>query len=537
MQPTGGNSAADFLSSKTRQLAEKRSELKTLEQLTFDQNLERQQGIFAQGPGTQLVEPNNIPKQPLPGPPGTVSQQSSNAPPQPGPAQTQANNDATQKNIPPNLGELEVAYLQARQQLVILNTKRDMLLKRLWPTAPAVREVTYEIATQENLLKGFKEQSEAQLKDRKYILGSEIKTLEEEVQEWETNALDASKKLSAFKALEENQRRLQTRHDEMQAHLQTLKVDKGIGQESVTVLEPATMAESIPPEKLKHLIMAGLTGLILGIGIVLFIDRLNDRPSSSSELEKLLPVPVLGQIPLLKAKNRRSEVPILQLDDDRYPLIEAYRSFRSALLYKDSAKDQPKEMSQSIVITSACPNDGKSMVSSNFAVTLAQAGARVLLIDADLRRGVLHKHFSVPASPGLAEVLSGQCDWTVAVAQTSIPNLDVLPCGASPRHSVNLFANPGKFLAEIRGHYDYYLFDTAPVMVGDDVLSLAPHVDGLIMVVRSGYTSGRIAQAALDLLRVRQVNVLGLVFNGVHPKSSDFYYYRYKEYYPQHPTA
>ena len=176
LQPTGGNSAADFLSSKTRQLAEKRSELKTLEQLTFDQNLERQQGIFAQGPGTQLVEPNNIPKQPLPGPPGTVSQQSSNAPPQPGPAQTQANNDATQKNIPPNLGELEVAYLQARQQLVILNTKRDMLLKRLWPTAPAVREVTYEIATQENLLKGFKEQSEAQLKDRKYILGSEIKT-------------------------------------------------------------------------------------------------------------------------------------------------------------------------------------------------------------------------------------------------------------------------------------------------------------------------------------------------------------------------
>ena len=108
-----------------------------------------------------------------------------------------------------------------------------------------------------------------------------------------------------------------------------------------------------------------------------------------------------------------------------------------------------------------------------------------------------------------------------------------MPCGTTPRHSHNLFANAGKFLAEIAGHYDYYIFDTAPVMVADDVLSLAPHVDGLIMVIRAGYTSGRITRAALDLLQLRRVNVIGLVFNAVHPKTSGFYYYRFKEYYPQ----
>jgi len=99
-----------------------------------------------------------------------------------------------------------------------------------------------------------------------------------------------------------------------------------------------------------------------------------------------------------------------------------------------------------------------------------------------------------------------------------------------------LFATAGKFLTEVAGHYDYYLFDTAPVMVGDDVLSLAPQVDGLIMVVRARFTSGRIAQAALDLLQLRRVNVIGLVFNAVNPKTSDYYYYRFKEYYPHEAT-
>lgn len=130
-----------------------------------------------------------------------------------------------------------------------------------------------------------------------------------------------------------------------------------------------------------------------------------------------------------------------------------------------------------------------------------------------------------------------QCAWATAVVQTPVPNLYILPCGASPRHSVNLFATAGKVLSEIAGHFDYYLFDTAPVMVGDDVLSLAPHVDGVVMVIRAGFTSGRIVQSALNSLQLRRVKVLGLVFNAVHPSASDYYYYRFKEYYRQHPAA
>jgi len=176
-------------------------------------------------------------------------------------------------------------------------------------------------------------------------------------------------------------------------------------------------------------------------------------------------------------------------------------------------------------------------VAANFAITLAQSGSRVLLVDADLRRGILHKHFEVSIDPGLAEVLAQKCEWSRAVVPTSIPNLFLLPSGACPRHPGSLFARQtGKFLAEIAGHYDYYLFDTSPIMAADDVSSLAPLVDGVIMVIRAGVTSSRIAEAALDLLHLRKVNVIGLAFNAVEAGGGAYYFYRDKRYYPTQRT-
>ena len=522
LQPSGGNSAADRLSTLTQRLADKRAELLLSKKITLDQNLERLRGSLTQ-PGS--ASQSNI-----------VSQQNSTSVAQPNPANPQAGNDAPQNNTPSNLGGFEEAYLQAQQQIVLLKAKREEFSK-LAPNAFELVDLNKEITRQEILLEIYKLHSEEQLKNRQHTLEVQIQVLEDEVKVKELEALDVSKKLSDYEALKENHQRKQTLYDQMQANLQTIDMNKGIGQESVTILEPATPAMPVPPDTRKHLVMAGLIGLVLGVGILVFINQLDDRPSSFTELEQLFDMPVLGQIPLMKAKDNKAGVTVLQSEDDRYPLIEAYRSLRSALLYKDSLKGNPKDQPKSIVITSASPNDGKSMTSANFAITLAQAGARVLLIDADLRRGVLHTYFPVAASPGLAEVLAGQCAWSKALVQTHIPNLHMLPRGTSPRHSHNLFAAADKFLAEIAGHYDYYIFDTAPVMVADDVLSLAPHADGVLMVVRAGFTSGRIAHAALDLLQLRQVNVMGLVFNAVHPKTSDYYYYRFKEYYPENTTT
>ncbi|MGD0812859.1 MAG: polysaccharide biosynthesis tyrosine autokinase [Verrucomicrobiota bacterium] len=508
LQPTGENNAAEYLATLTRQLDERKSELQLLKGLDLDQNLERMKRMAAMTPN------------PAAAPAGGHNSQS---------ASRNAPGETFSDNPPPTLGDADVGYLAAKRDLRLLHAKRDALLKlkELAPDAPVKAELNAEIARKEFELESYREQSTEQLQNRQHVLEVQILVLEDEVKAKEKEALEASTKLATFNALQESQARLQARHDHMEGNLQTLDIDKGIGQQSVTILEDATPAAHLPPEKMKHMIMAELVGLSIGLALMMFLSRLDDRPTSFTELERIFDLPVLGQFPLLKGGNK-NEAPILQLDDDRYRLIEASHSLRSALLYSGSLEQQPK----SIVITSARPNDGKSMVSANFAITLAQTGARVLLVDADMRRGGLHNHFGVPIRPGLAEVLAGKCAWRGAVSQTGIPNLTLLPCGAAPRNPGNLFAKAGGFIAEIGEHYEYCLFDTSPVMVADDVLSLAPQVDGLLMVIRAGFTSGRIAQAALDLLRMRKVKVMGLVFNAVNPKGSDYYYYAHKEYDP-----
>jgi capsular exopolysaccharide synthesis family protein len=530
LQENGGNSAADYLTSLTRQLAERRSELHLLTTLTLDENLERQQGLFVQPNSTTPLNPPNAAAAETAVP---VSPIGAAAPlPEAGPAVD--NYLAPNKNTPPRLGGFETAYLQTKQQLLMLKARRDELAQYLKPKHPDLIAINDEIASQERILDIFQAQSQEQLKNRQHTLELEIKDLESQVTEWEVKALDASKRLSEFEVLKENHQRLQAMYDQLLGTLQTLAVDKGAGQEGVTILESATPGIRAPSKALNHLIMGGLIGLFVGAGILLFLDRLDDRPATFMELSELFDKPVLGQFPFVKALDKKSGVPILQFNDDRHTMVEAYHSLRSALIFKHSPESHPR----SIVITSACPNDGKSMISANLAITLAQSGSRVLLIDADLRRGVLHRKFRVPESPGLAEVLERKCDWPAAVVPTGVPNLSLMPCGLSPNHPGGLFATQARsFLAEIAGSYDYFIFDTAPVMAADDVASLAPHADGVLMVIRAGFTSGRLAQAALDLLSLRKVNVIGLVFNAVHPGTTQYYYFRDKSYDRKHLTV
>ncbi len=515
LQPAGENSAANRLATLTQKLADKRSDLQMLQTLTLDQNLERLEGIFV--PRVVESSPTNTVAKNHP----TEATGAAAVPPH-----------AALYDTPANLGPFETGYLQAKQQLLMARAKREALPSTLVPTAGEVVSLSAEIAASQLEMEMFKNQSEEQLKNRQHTLELEIQDTESQVTEWEAKALDVSKKLADFDALKEKYQRLQTQYDQLQANLQTLEVNKGIGQESVTIFEPATPAVFVPPANTKHLIMAGLVGLIVAAAILLLINGLNDCPSSFTELERLFDLPVLGQIPLVKLN--RNMPAILQLEDTRYPLVEANRSLRSAVLYKDVLKAGAASQPRSIVITSAGPNDGKSMTAANFAITLAQAGANVLLIDADLRRGGLHQHFKLAEGPGLAEVLARQCAWYEAVSETGIPNLALLPAGISRKfRGGNLFAKAGKILSEISGNYDYIILDTVPVLVADDVLSLAPNADGLILVVRAGFTSGRMAQAALHLLQQRRVNVMGLVFNAIPANASDYHNYRFKDYYPQ----
>jgi capsular exopolysaccharide synthesis family protein len=266
--------------------------------------------------------------------------------------------------------------------------------------------------------------------------------------------------------------------------------------------------------------------LLGGIAILLLLDRIDDRMASFTEFQHHFSENVLGQIPKEKTKGK---VTLLQPDDARHIFAESYRNIRSSIFFMPYDGPRPK----TLLITSAVPNEGKSTVSANLAITLALSGARTLLIDGDLRRGALRDAFDISSKIGFAEVLKQEVNWREVVVPTSYPSLFLLPRGktiSQPSEHL-LRESTDNLLKDLYSHYDYILIDSSPVLAADDTTSLAPKIDATLFVVRLSYTSARLTRKSLELLHARQVNVPGVILNYVDTSLPEYYYYQYAEYY------
>jgi capsular exopolysaccharide synthesis family protein len=491
-----GNSAGNYLAALNQRLASQKSEYALLQMLTVDQNLDRQQAA-----GGELL-----------------------------PA------DSTRDKAQAAGGErTDLDYLKAKQQLLLLQAEQQELGRYLRTNHPKMVAMSEEIARREQLLKIYRLQSGEQLESKKASLALEIQNLEKDVKQWDAKTLEIQGKTAEYQRLRNNAQRIQQLYDRLLATMQTLDVNKEITPESVTIMEPATRAFRDQSEVWKNMSIASAVGVGLGVLLLLFLDRMDDRMISFTELKELFDEEVVGQIPKERALDRTRQVALVGPADGRHSFVEAYRNLRSCLLYMA----QGEERSRILLVTSSVPNEGKSLTAANLAITMASTGSRVLLVDADARKGALHTRFEVPAKPGLTEVLGQGLNWETAVQATKFPNLSLLPQGAFAPNASELFISgvTKQFLRDASAKYDYVILDTVPVMAADDVTSLAPHADGVIFVIRAEFTSARVARAALNSLYQRQVRVLGLVFNSARPNTEDYYYYRYKSYYKQYPDS
>jgi capsular exopolysaccharide synthesis family protein len=302
--------------------------------------------------------------------------------------------------------------------------------------------------------------------------------------------------------------------------LQSVDVNKNLDLEALQILEPAS--EPLPargslPVKM---VIAVMLGLIVGVGIVYLLERADDRVRSSMDVLDRIGMKVVGQVPEMNPPRRGAGLPLLELGDKRHLFAESYRNLRSSLLFMPVEENRPK----TLLVTSAVPGEGKSTVTANLAQSLALGGARVLLIDADPRKGTLHKLFGVPSEPGFMDLLNQEVDIDEVVRSTSHPHLFFIPRGKPNKGPGELFLSQATnvFIDQIYSKFDYILFDTAPVLVCDDTSSLAPKVDGVLFVVRSSFTSTRMAREACEQLTHRQAKVLGLVINRADANSGDY---------------
>lgn len=489
-----GSSAAKYLAQLDARLAGLKTEYQLLTRLSLEQNLERQQQT-AEGQAPAAAE-------------GATAGETARL--------------------------LTRDYFRAKQELDLRKAEYADWARVLKPLHPRMVALSNEIARREDLLEIFRSQSLEELSNRVNSVALEIKTLEDAVKEWTEKALDANRRQALYDDIRAKKQRTQQLYEQLLKYMQTIDVDQSLAQEPVTVLEPARLVSG-GPNVARALLIGAAAGLLAALSLLLVIERLDDRPATIADLHESFDEPVLGQIPLEDSAGRKKNVAVLRPDDTRHAFVEAYRNLRSSVLYMAGDGKRPRVL----LVTSAVPREGKSLTAANFGVILAVSGSRVLLVDADLRKGLLHQHFGLNAAPGLNEVLSGQTAWRDAVQPTSTPNLSLLPRGSASSAPGELFLKPAmqELIRALAAEFDFVLFDTAPVMAADDVTTLAPHVEGVLFVIRADFTSARVARAALESLYQRDAAVLGLAFNAVRANSADYYYYRYRDYYAERKSA
>jgi capsular exopolysaccharide synthesis family protein len=422
--------------------------------------------------------------------------------------------------------ELYIQYTQVTQQLVQRQAEVEYW-KTVWkPKHPKFQALQAKVEELQRLIGTIKDQNAAATAARKVAIKAELKSQQSSIDNWEKKVTEASGKDAEYTNLQ-NQiaslnaqiERTSTSNRELNAHT---------AADPLTIMHPATPPQAVPPGTTKHLLLGFIGGFIVGLVILVLMDRADDRVSSSTEMLDHFSEPILGQIPNVADSRKETGLPLLQPEDERYTYAEAFRSLRSSLIFMPNQSEL-----RTILVTSAIPNEGKSTIASNLAVTMAASGARVLLVDADLRRGDLAQLFDTDGRFGLSSILRGEVPWKEAVQTTKYPTLSLIPRGPVTNQSGELLLKPElvSLLDEFKEQYDLVIFNTAPILAADDTPTLAPNFDGALMVVRASFTSARLSKNALNMLYQRQVNVLGLILNCIDSEMPDYYYYRYPKYY------
>ncbi len=295
--------------------------------------------------------------------------------------------------------------------------------------------------------------------------------------------------------------------------------------------------EPVKPLRALVIALAGVLGLILGIALALLHKRLHPSLSHPDEIEQKTGLRVLATVPYSAkqaqdASSHTARHHILALSAPTDPAVESFRSLRTALQF--AMLDVRNNV---LLITGPTPGVGKSFVSANLATVLGANDKRVLLIDADLRKGHLNHRFGVSRNKGLSELLNGSLKLPDVLRQQVAPNVDLITTGVMPSNPGELLAAPGShtLLEELAPQYDHVIIDTPPVLVASDTAAIVSIAGAVLLVARAGETSlGELQETAKRLRQQTNIEVNGVIFNGLdltkRRYGSSYTSYRYTQY-------
>lgn len=298
--------------------------------------------------------------------------------------------------------------------------------------------------------------------------------------------------------------------------------------------------EPVRPDKKRYLVLGIFFGLMLGLGLAMVRDKLDNRFYKPDHL-RARGLSVLGTIPDLKPliKKEHGNRPMVEHDGQRIstslvtllnpmsPVVEAYRHLRTNIQFS-----RPDRVVETILVTSSSIEEGKSTTAANLAVVMAEAGRRTVLVDADLRRPRAHEILGRDLEPGLVQFLLRSPRFDEEMVKTDIDNLYMIPAGKVVSRSSELFATKRMrdFLETLRARFDVIIIDTPPVRVATDAVLLSTQCDLALVVVRAGQTKEGELDFTLEALGGVGAPVLGAIFNGFDVSMAYGHKYRFRHY-------
>ncbi|HRJ54349.1 MAG TPA: polysaccharide biosynthesis tyrosine autokinase [Candidatus Thiothrix moscowensis] len=410
------------------------------------------------------------------------------------------------------------AYLQTlAQRLDQLKTQKSSTAELRQQIRNLENEIDAEIATK---LTSINSELEAIKKEESLV--------HESIARAKAAAMQEQDKSIAYNTL---QREVTTNQELYQSLLQRMKeisVAGGMAANNVVIIDKAQVPlKKFKPSLSTNLAFGTLLGLLLGMSAAFLRDFMDDRVKDVAELERATALPVLGIVPAVQDYTP-DQLAMLAVKEPRSSIAESFRSLRTALRFV--LQDGSKGI---IFVTSAHAGEGKSTTTSNLACAYANAGNKVLLIDADLRNPSLHKTLGITNETGLSNYLEGYGDTTAMVQATGINNLSLIPAGTLPDDPAELIssAQMESLLATARDAYDLILIDGPPVLGLADAVILASLADTTLVTVRAESTHLSTLGNALKRLRQSHANLSGILLNRVDMRRGGNFGYDYANYY------
>jgi capsular exopolysaccharide synthesis family protein len=463
------------------------------------------------------------------------------------------------------LHELPVAFSDPK--ITALETKLDDLKSTLvkleakfGPDQPDVQRTKLEIRTTQSQLDASRQSLEARLKAEYELAVRDEQSLKTALEKAKGEAVVQNQAAIQFNILKQEVDTAKAMYTDFLQKTSQAKVEVAQQSNNMRLIQPARVPGSpVGPARFRTIMIGLFLSLLGGIGLAYFLEYLDNTIKTVEDVGRYAQLPALGVIPAMGAgtvsrrlngarRRRKTMGPVaparephgflhsshnLAVLDNRSSAAEAYRVVRTSMLL--SAPGAPPK---TILVTSGQAGEGKTTTVVNTAISLAQLGSSVLIIDCDLRRPATHKIFGIDSTHGLSTYLSQNIDVEGLIHKLQIPNLSLLPCGPVPPNPAELISSlrMKDLLKSLAERYDHILIDSPPLINVTDPVILSSMVDGVIMVVHGGKSPRTIVQRARQELLGVGAKIFGVVLNNVdmNREGYDAYYYYYNRYYTQY---